>query len=113
MDNGENHIHIVTVSTDGTRTEIAESNGIDIRTDSSGSPVGKLWVDYGDDQVIHVYINNKGTTKPEHALLSGSVDLNNLFEGQSVTLGYTAAVGGQGDFHDITSWSFGEPSEPV
>jgi hypothetical protein len=107
QDNGENNIHITTIDGDGRITEIAESTGIDIRTDKEGNP-GKLWVDYCDDQVFRVYINTQGDEKPAQELLSSKVDLDNLFDGDSVTVGFTAAVGGQGDYHDITSWSFTE-----
>ena len=93
MDNGENNIHIVTVDANGVKTEIAESSGVAIRTDDSGSPAGKLWVEYCDDKIIRVFLNNSGETKPAEALFSAPIDLEGLFTGQSVTIGYTAATG--------------------
>jgi hypothetical protein len=111
MDNGQNNIHITTVSADGTIGEIAESSGVDIRTDRSGSPAGKLWVEYCQDKMIRIFLNNQGDVKPAQELFSAFVDLDSIFTSQSVTLGYTAATGGQKDFHDITSWSFKEQCE--
>ena len=108
MDNGENNIHIMTVDANGVKTEIAESSGVAIRTDESGSPAGKLWVEYCEDKIMRVFLNNSGDAKPAAELFSAPVDLDGLFSGPSVTIGYTAATGGQKDFHDITSWSFSE-----
>ena len=46
-----------------------------------------------------------GDAKPAQELFSARVDLDSIFIGQSVTLGYTAATDGQQDFHEIKSCS--------
>jgi Legume lectin domain len=105
--NSGDHIQVQTVSSEGVVTEIINTQNVTIRTDDSGATFGFLWIDYCYG-VLDVYIsnNNDGTTKPSIPTVSAAVNIEQLFSGSDVFLGFTAATGGESDFHDILAWTF-------
>lgn len=77
-------IHVLT--RDGTgasgTVELGETDRIDINTDDSGSPAGRMWVDYSN-QLLQIYLNNAGDTIPASAQLELDIDLTTLFSGHN------------------------------
>lgn len=106
MDDGENNIHIVIVDDEGNFSELAETTGVAIRTAEDGSTSGRMWVEYCSDQILRMFINNEGNTKPATPQLEVFVDLADFFDGTSVNVGYTGSKWFEADNHDITSWTF-------
>ncbi len=104
-DNGENNIHIRYIDSDGVVTELIESSSINIRTDDSGTPAGRIWVEYCND-IIRVSLNSAGDEKPPDPQLVYKFDLTSLFNGRDVFVGLTASSWDEGDYHDIMSWTF-------
>eukprot|EP00977_Amphora_coffeiformis_P014524 scaffold4079_cov167-Amphora_coffeaeformis.AAC.20 len=109
LDDGEDRIHIVLVSKNGTMTELAETGPLAIRSDASGTP-GRMWVDYCSDGILQVYINTNGNTKPEEPQATATVNLSEHFEGNGVVVGYTAGTWAQADYQDILDWQFSQTS---
>ena len=112
-DAGENNIHIRSVDDQGSFTEIAQTTGdLMIRTSETGSPSGRMWVDYCAG-VLSVYLSTSHVegvfvdAKPSQPLLSANVDLRSSVNvEQELYVGYTSGKFGQADFHDIMSWDF-------
>ena len=107
LDNGENNIHVTTVDSQGVVSELTETLGIPIRT--QGTTSGRMWVDYCGGQQLEIYVNNTGDEKPSSPQTTALIDLDSFFgNNSSVTVGYTAGIFDEGDFHDITSWNFAQ-----
>lgn len=108
LDNGENNVHVLSTSSTGATSEIAEFTSADIRTNSDGTP-GRMWVEYCSG-ILKVYLNKDGDTKPASPAVNIGYDLDNIF-GPTITdlfAGYTAGTGSFADNHDIMSWSFAQ-----
>ena len=106
MDDGQDRIHIVRVDANGTRTELAETDVMNIRTDDLGTQSGRMWVDYCDDEVLRVYVNTTGSTKPLEPQAQSLLSLREFFDGNDVVVGYTAGTWAQADYQDILDWQF-------
>ena len=97
-------IEIQTTSNTGANTALAAKKK-DIRTSSTGSSVGRVWIDYCDG-VLDVFVNSSGGSKPAVPDLSHNIDLNAFFTSSDVYMGFTAGTQSQDDNHDIMSWEF-------
>lgn len=94
------------ITTGGNIVELGQTSGVAIRTDDSGSPAGRMWLEYCNGQVLKVFLNNQGDVKPLQPQLSVAVDLKELFTGEDIVIGYSAGTWSLADNQDIMSWVF-------
>ncbi|KAL7561515.1 hypothetical protein ACA910_015700 [Epithemia clementina (nom. ined.)] len=105
LDQGGRNVHVL-VRKNQTLTEIDEVKRNDMRT---GLTPGRMWVHYCANGTLTIFLNNLGDAKPAAPVMTKQVNLKDLFVGQNVFLGYTAATSSQKtDNQDITSWQFTE-----
>lgn len=110
-DTGENNIHVRSVDAEGNFGELGQTDNVEIRTSETGSPGGRMWVEYCNG-VLSVYLDNnydlaEGGAKPSEPELTISTDLSAILEPtQQVYVGYTSGKFGQADYHDILFWEF-------
>ena len=112
LDEGENRIHVVVAYGNGSLTEITEVPS-KFRTPSEFQPwscecavPGRVWITYCSNQTLTVYLDPQGLEK--HHVLTETVDLSSIFDGDQVYIGFSAGTGGATDFHDVTSFQFSE-----
>ena len=101
------HAAIIAIGVDGNPDSLAETPATDFRTDDSGTPSGRVWIDY-DGSTINVFINKTGDSKPGSPTMTAPFNLSDLFSETNVVLGFTAGTGGQDDNHDFIDWFFTE-----
>lgn len=71
------------------------------------------WIDYnGVTDLLEVRLSDSDL-RPEHALLSYTVDLVSVLGGTEAYVGFTSGTGAAGANHDILSWEFRNSYDPI
>ena len=102
------HIHLVRVTAAGDMEEIAQTTPLSIRNVRGDK---RLWIDYCSDGTLRVYLDRDGRAKPADATIVGTnVNLQGLFSGNDVTMGFGSGVAAGSDFHEILDWTVSQPA---
>ncbi|WP_431192304.1 DUF4347 domain-containing protein [Rhodopirellula bahusiensis] len=106
LDLNDNHVSILTGSVySNVRTAVPD---LDL---NNGSP-RYAWVEYnGTSNVLAVYLSDEAT-KPTHALMKATVDLQSQV-GEAGFVGFTAGTGGLDNSHRILNWSVDQTAPPL
>lgn len=71
-----------------------------------------VWVDYNEGK-LEVRINPQNNERPDQALLTRSLNLEEILGGTQAFVGFTAATGGAFANHDILSWTYRDSFNPI